>query len=286
MDLGYVSPQVVAFAFAALAVLVVQCAAEATPAVQSIQQPRYETTLRNGTLKYFDVDIHYYLYDVRQLEGGGREVPTAVFLHGAKFASDYWLSSGTLQMVAESGVRALAIDLPGYGRTRALPYSDNNMRAELLLAVVEHASQRNNDTIILISPSMSGRYSIPFLDRHGTLVTSYVAIAPIGVKDWGGPWEDTHKRVCALAIYGSDDAMAPQADILIKYFHYSYKVIVPNAGHRCYEDQPALFNPVLLKFLRKCRKGLGGEHIVASDKLLPIRIEAEGAAETAPRRDL
>jgi hypothetical protein len=39
--------------------------------------------------------------------------PTAIFLHGAKYASDFWLQLGTLKLVAESGVRALAIDLPG-----------------------------------------------------------------------------------------------------------------------------------------------------------------------------
>ena len=59
-------------------------------------------------------------------------------------------SCGPLPQAVPSHLRA------GYGKTRALPYSDNNMRAELLRAVVEHASQRNNDTIILISPSMSG----------------------------------------------------------------------------------------------------------------------------------
>lgn len=41
------------------------------------------------------------------------------------------------------------------------------------------------------------RYSVPFLDRYGTVLTSWVAIAPIGLSDWGGPWEDTHNRVSA-----------------------------------------------------------------------------------------
>ncbi len=31
------------------------------------------------------------------------------------------------------------------------------------------------------------------------MVTSYVAVAPIGVSQWGGPWEDTHKRVGGAA---------------------------------------------------------------------------------------
>ena len=57
------------------------------------------------------------------------------------------------------------------------------------------------------------RYSIPFLDRHGTLITSYVAIAPIGVKNWGGPWEDTHKRVRSAAAMGSGGREARRASL-------------------------------------------------------------------------
>lgn len=44
----------------------------------------------------------------------------------------------------------------GYGRTRHLPYVDNNMRAELLKAALEFAQQGSNLTAILVTPSMSG----------------------------------------------------------------------------------------------------------------------------------
>lgn len=30
------------------------------------------------------------------------------------------------------------------------------------------------------------------------------------------------------------------------------QVVLPDAGHRCYEDQPSAFNAVLLRFLNKC----------------------------------
>lgn len=44
----------------------------------------------------------------------------------------------------------------GFGKTRALPYSDNNMRAELLKTVLAFAETKVNSTLHLISPSMSG----------------------------------------------------------------------------------------------------------------------------------
>ncbi len=46
--------------------------------------------------------------------------------------------------------------LTGFGKTPALPYSDNNLRAELVKAIVEFAWPKPNSTVILISPSMSG----------------------------------------------------------------------------------------------------------------------------------
>jgi hypothetical protein len=39
------------------------------------------------------------------------------------------------------------------------------------------------------------RWAIPFLDRHGLMLAGFVAIAPVGVESWGGPWEYTHKQV-------------------------------------------------------------------------------------------
>jgi hypothetical protein len=45
---------------------------------------------------------------------------------------------------------------PGFGKTPALPYSDNNMRSELIKTVIETAWPKVNSSIYLISPSMSG----------------------------------------------------------------------------------------------------------------------------------
>jgi hypothetical protein len=51
----------------------------------------------------------------------------------------------------------------GFGRTKSLPYSDNNMRAEFLKAALEFARGGNltDQTAVLISPSMSGWVLMP-----------------------------------------------------------------------------------------------------------------------------
>ncbi|EFJ48611.1 hypothetical protein VOLCADRAFT_104665 [Volvox carteri f. nagariensis] len=261
-----------------------------------------QVELKQGTIPFFDIQIAYKLYDVVN-PGPAEEArlnPTAIFLHGAKYASDYWLQLGTLKIVAEAGVRAMAIDLPGFGATPALPYSDNNMRAELLKTVIEAAWPRVNSSVYLISPSMSGRYSIPFLDRHGVMITSFVAVAPIGVRDWGGPWEDTHRKVCALAVYGSKDPLAKDADRLLRLFQYAWKVVIPGAGHRSYEDKPEVFHKlssrltqgcrmvmvakmVLVTFLRKCRRTRDSGHNVEGESGIEL-VKTLRAAEAATAR--
>lgn len=37
---------------------------------------------------------------------------------------------------------------------------------------------------VLISPSMSGRFSLPFLLAHGDRLAGFVPIAPVGTKDF------------------------------------------------------------------------------------------------------
>lgn len=38
-------------------------------------------------------------------------------------------------------------------------------------------------------------WAIPFIDRYGLLLVGWVAPAPVGIQNWGGPWEYTHKLV-------------------------------------------------------------------------------------------
>jgi pimeloyl-ACP methyl ester carboxylesterase len=39
--------------------------------------------------------------------------PMVLLLHGAKFNSDTWMTTGTLPLLHEQGYKAMAVDLPG-----------------------------------------------------------------------------------------------------------------------------------------------------------------------------
>jgi pimeloyl-ACP methyl ester carboxylesterase len=65
--------------------------------------------------------------------------PVILFLHGMRFTSDIWMETKTLEVAWRAGYTAIAVDLPGYGKTKHLPYVDNNMRAEFVKAALEFA---------------------------------------------------------------------------------------------------------------------------------------------------
>ncbi len=51
-------------------------------------------------------------------------------------------------------------------------------------------------------------------------------------------------QVCALGVYGSKDKMAQDALRLVKLFEKAWSVVIPDAGHRSYEDKPDAWHKV------------------------------------------
>eukprot|EP00201_Polytomella_parva_P003992 CAMPEP_0175078118 /NCGR_PEP_ID=MMETSP0052_2-20121109/23887_1 /TAXON_ID=51329 ORGANISM="Polytomella parva, Strain SAG 63-3" /NCGR_SAMPLE_ID=MMETSP0052_2 /ASSEMBLY_ACC=CAM_ASM_000194 /LENGTH=159 /DNA_ID=CAMNT_0016347897 /DNA_START=247 /DNA_END=726 /DNA_ORIENTATION=+ len=150
-----------------------------------------------------------------------------------------------MHSLAEKGYSSVAVDLPGFGETKSLPYNDNNLRALLVSTLV--TSLGTNRTI-LVSQSSASKYTIPFLDRYGTQVWGYVGIAPLKIRDWGGPWEDTHIKVRLLAMTGDKDPEIADIDYLMKLFRHTTKVIIPDAKKTPHLENPALFKARLLSF--------------------------------------
>jgi pimeloyl-ACP methyl ester carboxylesterase len=169
---------------------------------------------------------------------------SVLLLHGASFRAQTWRDLGTLEILASAGFRAIALDLPGYGESPRWSGDGAQVLPEVIAAL---AIARP----VLGSPSMSGRYSLPFVTAQGNL-SGFVAIAPVGIPKalnaiQGNP-------LPTLAIWGERDRIVPvtQADKLVAALPNAEKVVLTDAGHACYMNQPAAFHDHLLSFVRRC----------------------------------
>ena len=110
------------------------------------------------------------------LERKGTE-PAIVFVHGFCQSSAYW--APTLERVAEHGVRGIAVDLPGFGRSagEAGPYTMPGL-ADALARELDAVGERS--PIALVGGSMGGVVAQHFALRHPERVERLLLVATGG----------------------------------------------------------------------------------------------------------
>ncbi|XP_065605525.1 protein ABHD14A [Cyrtonyx montezumae] len=173
--------------------------------------------------------------------------PDVLLLHGQAFTSGTWQALGTLALLAAEGHRAVAVDLPGYGDSPpAGMLATQRDRAAFMQRVVQQLGLRRP---VLVSPSMSGRFSLPFLLAHGEQLAGFVPIAPVGTREYTAV-QYQQVQTPALILYGDRDAgLGKQALQSLQHLPRHRVVVLPDAGHACYMDKPEDFHRALLGFL-------------------------------------
>jgi pimeloyl-ACP methyl ester carboxylesterase len=200
-------------------------------ALGGLQVPVLEREARVSEKK-----IHY-------LEVGDAAKPHVLLLHGARFDSETWRSLGTLNVLAEAGFHAIALDLPGYGRSEVSPLDPEVFLSEAMAAL-------GLESAVVISPSMSGQFSFPLLIRSPEKVAGFVPVAPAGSDKYLRLLKKV--KVPTLVVWGEKDEIIPlqKSDALAAVLEDAKRVILKDAGHPCYLDRPEEFHRELLLFLR------------------------------------
>lgn len=104
--------------------------------------------------------------------------------------------------------------------------------------------------VILISPSMSGAYSLPYLSMFSEKLAGFVTVAPVGAtrisKATYGLIETP-----TLITYGSRDRhLGQQGAEYLRKLKNSKIVVIKNAGHACYMNQPKVWHRHVRKFIK------------------------------------
>lgn len=168
--------------------------------------------------------------------------PAILFLHGASFSSADWQTLGTLDLLAAAGWRAIAVDLPGFGKS-----TKTTMPPSELLPALYVAFQLEKP--VLVAPSMSGGYALPFLARSPGKLRGFVALAPVGIPENVARLQDN--PVPSLLFWGQNDRIVPVAmgQALLNALAEATLVCIEDGGHAAYMDNPTKFHVELVRFL-------------------------------------
>lgn len=180
---------------------------------------------------------------------GGRF--TVLFLHGQAFSSQTWDDLDTLKLLRSQDYRVVAVDLPGYVKSKDVEVPrTSDERAEFLNKFVE---KLKIERPVLISPSMSGSYALPFIFQgdQGRNLRGYVPVAPVGTENYS---EDDYKslELPTLIVYGEKDSTLGVSSLRrLRNIPESVIHVMKGAGHPCYMTNPKEFHENLLSFLSK-----------------------------------
>ncbi|WP_310600435.1 alpha/beta hydrolase [Desulfobulbus sp.] len=176
------------------------------------------------------------------LECGRPEGRSIVLLHGMKFQAATWRELGTLEVLAELGLRVLAVDMPGFGRSPACDLAPVEALARFL-------DRLDLGQTILVGPSMGGRIALEFAIAHPGQVAGLVLVGAVGVEE-----NRAHLAQIAapcLIVWGGADQVSPLAnsEILLAGLPDARREIYPEAPHPCYLERPERWHASLRTFL-------------------------------------
>jgi pimeloyl-ACP methyl ester carboxylesterase len=169
-----------------------------------------------------------------------------LLLHGAAFDSQTWEKLGTLKALADAGLRAVAVDLPGYGQSKAAQADPQTFLGALIEAL-------HLERPVVVSPSMSGSFSLPLVEAHPERLAGFVPVAPVGAVAFAARTRNSPLPV--LVVWGEKDRLFPpaQAETLAASFRDAKLLILPGARHPAYLDQPDPFHRELIAFTEEVR---------------------------------
>lgn len=181
---------------------------------------------------------------VRVLASGPTDavsVPAVLLLHGQRFGADTWRETGTLAFLAGRGVRAVAVDLPGHGRSSGAPEPERFVGSLVRALGLERP--------VVVAPSMSGAWALPWIAAEPAACGGLVGVAPVATERWADALAGC--AVPALFVWGADDDVLPRerGERLARRMADAELVVLENAGHACYLDRPDAFHAALGAFL-------------------------------------
>lgn len=215
-----------------------------TGTAASDDQPEKEPPRKDATsVKIQSLEVRVEEAAIHYLAAGPERGLPVVLLHGGRFSAETWRGTKTIHTLAAAGYRVLAVDLPGFGKSPRSKVDPKVFLGKLL----ERLCPRKP---VVLSPSMSGRFSLPLVTTKPESLAGFVAVAPVGIPRHRERLDRI--KVPTLIVWGEKDTVIPleHAALLERRIPGARKIILEGAGHPCYLDKPDQFHAALLAFLK------------------------------------
>ncbi|ERE76106.1 abhydrolase domain-containing protein 14A-like protein [Cricetulus griseus] len=119
-------------------------------------------------------------------------------------------------------------------------------RAKLLKQVLRDLEVQN---AVLVSPSLSGSYALPFLMRSHHQLRGFVPIAPTSTRNYTKEQFWAVKTPTLIMFGELDHTLARESLQQLHHLPNHSVVKLYKAGHACYLHSPEAFHHALLEFL-------------------------------------
>ncbi len=193
------------------------------------------TASKSQTILIDTCKVHY-------LAAGNPADRTVLLLHGMKFQAATWEELGTMDRLAKAGFHAVAVDMPGFGKSPACALEQDRVLEKFINAI-------GLQSVIIAGPSMGGRIALEFTLNHAHLVDKLILIGAVGVAENQNRLGEI--TVPTLIVWGSEDQISPleNSDILHTAIANSTKIVIDGAPHPCYLDNPEKWHNAVIQFL-------------------------------------
>ncbi|XP_076363087.1 putative protein-lysine deacylase ABHD14B isoform X4 [Tachypleus tridentatus] len=190
----------------------------------------------------------YRIYGIEALPlDGNKPKLDILLLHGASTFADSWRHLGTLQLLSLWGYHAVAIDLPGFGKStmdNVLPEKRPDFLSELIWSL-------QMPQPLVVAPSLSNLFVLPHLSMYPEKILAAIIISPIIPSSMKA--EDyVIIKASTLVISGDKDQKnnLKPAKALEKIPSCELRIF-PHASSPAHQSQPKLFHKELFSFLQK-----------------------------------